>query len=135
MTANKKTFAQLTADMLTVPPVLKGTVPDAPIPAVTVKAAYSKHRRDDVLPLRSDTAETLRGYLAAKLPKAPVFRMPYGRKGAKLLRADLHAAGMLTRRAGLPTSTRSGTASSRTSPVRASNLPQRGTSPVIRPSL
>ncbi|NOT02910.1 MAG: hypothetical protein HOP29_20110 [Phycisphaerales bacterium] len=28
-------------------------------PTVTVRAAYSKHRRDDVLPLKRDTAQML----------------------------------------------------------------------------
>ncbi len=61
-------------------------------PTVTVEAAYSKHRRDDTLPLRCNTAETLGDYLADRLPVAKAFPMPTGNKGAAMLRADLEAA-------------------------------------------
>jgi len=64
---------------------------DGERPTVTVEAAYSKHRRDDVLPLRPETAATLREYTKGKLPTAAVFRMPLDR-GAKMLRLDLAAA-------------------------------------------
>lgn len=43
---------------------------------VTVDAAYSKSRRQDVLPLRHEMAELLRAHLATKLPQAPAFTMP-----------------------------------------------------------
>lgn len=43
---------------------------------VTVAAAYSKHRRDDTLPLRKDTANELRALISGKLPAAGVFNMP-----------------------------------------------------------
>ena len=56
---------------------------------VTVKAAYSKNRREAVLPLRKDTAAELEAFLAGKLPRAPVFSVP--RKTAEMLRADLAA--------------------------------------------
>ena len=45
-------------------------------PTVTVAAAYSKHRREDVLPLREETAQILAEYLALKLADAPAFPMP-----------------------------------------------------------
>jgi integrase len=54
---------------------------------VTVQAAYSKRKREDVLPLRPDTAAELRGFLSDKLPDARVFRVPD--KPVKMLRADL----------------------------------------------
>jgi len=59
---------------------------------VTVEAAYSKHRREDTLPLRKDTAAELRQYLANKLPTAQVFNIPD--KAAKMFRADLAEAGI-----------------------------------------
>ena len=54
---------------------------------VTIEAAYSKHRRQDVLPLRPDTAADLQYFLAGKMPDVQVFNMP--KKPAKMLRADL----------------------------------------------
>ena len=64
-------------------------------PTVTVAAAYSKHRREDVLPLRPDTAADLRDFLARKLPDAPAFAVPASRHAsAAMFRADLEAAGM-----------------------------------------
>jgi len=62
-------------------------------PTVTVEAAYSKHRREDVLPLRPDTAAELGAFLAVKSPAAQAFRPPKG-KLARMLRADLEAAGI-----------------------------------------
>jgi len=57
---------------------------------LTIRAAYSKHRRQDVLPLRPDTAAELQSFLAGKLPDVQVFNMP--KKPAKMLRADLAEA-------------------------------------------
>ena len=65
---------------------------DAQPPTVRVEAAYSKHRREDVLPLREDTAAVLAGYMAGRLPDVAAFRMPKTRMGAKMVRADLEAA-------------------------------------------
>jgi integrase len=42
-------------------------------PTVTVRAAYSKHRRDDVQPIPPDLAEALRPWVASKAPGRPVF--------------------------------------------------------------
>ena len=59
---------------------------------VTVDAAYSKRRRQDTLPLRSDLAEALAVHLAHKLPLAPALVIPKSDKTAEMLRADLDAA-------------------------------------------
>jgi len=61
-------------------------------PTVKVGAAYSKHRRDDVLPLRADTATALRGFLSNKLPAAPAFTLPPIQHLAEMFRGDLGAA-------------------------------------------
>ena len=53
----------------------------ATAPTVTVQAAYSKHRRDDTLPLRHETAAALKAYLADRLPDARAFPMPERRVG------------------------------------------------------
>jgi len=63
-------------------------------PTVTVAAAYSKRRRDDVLPLRRWTADLLAAFTDGRLPTAPVFRMPDKSRIADMLRADLAAAGI-----------------------------------------
>jgi integrase len=59
---------------------------------VKVKAGYSKHRREDELPLRLDTAIRLRGFLAGKLPGVQAFNVP--KRTAEMIRADLEAAGI-----------------------------------------
>jgi len=61
-------------------------------PTVRVAAAYSKHRREDVLPLRKDTTAELVAFLASKSPEASAFRLPS--KPAAMLRVDLKAAGI-----------------------------------------
>ena len=65
---------------------------DADSPTVTVAAAYSKHRREDVIQLRQDVADALRAHLVLKGPAASAFNVPA--KPAKMLRADLAAAGI-----------------------------------------
>ncbi len=60
---------------------------------VRVEAAYTKSGREDVLPLRQDTAALLERHTARRLPAAPVFNMWRG-KGAPMLRRDLRAAGI-----------------------------------------
>ena len=67
---------------------------DATPPTVFVLAAYSKHRREDVLPLRSDTAADLRAFLSGALPAAQAFHVPTRRNVAPMFRADLKAAGI-----------------------------------------
>ena len=56
---------------------------------VVVEAAYSKHRRRDVLHLRHDTIIELRAFVAGKLPMVLAFDMPD--KPAKMLKLDLAA--------------------------------------------
>ncbi len=65
-------------------------------PSVTVLAAYSKHRRDDVLPLRSDTANQLAGWKAEQKAneQSNIFAGFRVNKAAKMLRKDLEAAGI-----------------------------------------
>jgi integrase len=63
----------------------------AACPTVTVQAAYSKRRRQDVLPLRLDTAQQLRDFLKTVAPNEVAFKMPAGRF-ARIFRADLAAA-------------------------------------------
>ncbi len=61
-------------------------------PTVTVEAGYTKNGDRATLPLPLDLAADLRPLLAALPPKTPVFPLP--EKGAKMLRADLAAAGI-----------------------------------------
>lgn len=61
---------------------------------VTVLAAYSKHRRDDTLPLRPSTAAILGEYLLDMDPDKPVFQLPRREEMARVLRVDLGAAGI-----------------------------------------
>ena len=64
---------------------------DADPPTVTVQAAYSKHRRRDVQPIRRDLADLLGPWLEAKGQGGPVFGdMPA--KTARMMREDLAAA-------------------------------------------
>jgi len=65
---------------------------DGDRPTVRVAAAYSKHRREDMLPLRPDSAADLRDFLARKLPDALAFNLPKYRPLAEVLRDDLDAA-------------------------------------------
>ncbi|HOX40197.1 MAG TPA: site-specific integrase [Candidatus Brocadiia bacterium] len=63
------------------------------VPAtVTVSAGYSKHRHEDVLPLRQDILERLRIHLASRLPNCQAFDMPLGGVGAEMMREDLARA-------------------------------------------
>jgi integrase len=65
---------------------------DAQAPTVTVQAGYSKHRRQDVLPLRAETAADLADFLACKMPHSPAFDVPPNYDTADMLRFDLAAA-------------------------------------------
>jgi len=65
---------------------------DGERPTVTVAAAYSKRRRQDMLPLRPDTAADLRAFLACKLADALAFNPPKHRPLSEVLRDDLEAA-------------------------------------------
>ncbi len=57
---------------------------------VTVVAGYSKHRREDVLSIRPDTAELLQDFFHTKVPAASAFNIPS--RTADMLRADLDEA-------------------------------------------
>ncbi|MEZ5952208.1 MAG: site-specific integrase [Planctomycetaceae bacterium] len=61
---------------------------------VTVQAAYSKHRREDVLPVHPSLAEMLRPWLATKPPNKPVWPGSWAssKSGGKMLQRDLEAA-------------------------------------------
>ena len=63
---------------------------------LTVEAAYSKRRSEDVLPLRQATAKAVKAFLRASmtLPQAVVFKMPPGRVGGKMMQHDLGVAGI-----------------------------------------
>jgi integrase len=67
---------------------------DATPPTVTVEAAYSKHRRRDVQPIRPDVAEVMRGYLKGRPRGKPVWPGTWHDRAAEMLRNDLLAAGI-----------------------------------------
>ncbi len=56
---------------------------------VKVKAAYSKRRHEDTLPLRKDIAAELQSFVAGKLPSVQIFKVP--EKTADMLKVDLEA--------------------------------------------
>jgi len=66
---------------------------------MTVLAAYSKHRRDDTLPLRLDIAQLLAVWKAEQESdeQAKVFGAFRVNKAAKMLRKDLEVAGITYR--------------------------------------
>lgn len=61
-------------------------------PVVRIAAEHSKHRREDVLPLRPGTAIELQGLIACKMPTVPLFVMRPTINPAEMLRVDLRAA-------------------------------------------
>jgi len=65
---------------------------DADAPAITVKAAYSKRRRDDRQPVPPALADTIKPWLDRKVAGKPVFAMPSRYEVADMLRSDLDAA-------------------------------------------
>ena len=73
---------------------------DADPPTVTVRAGYSKRRREDVLPLPKDLAERLRPWIAEKSrvsgPTGPLWPGTWAknRRGAAMVRGDLAVAGV-----------------------------------------
>lgn len=64
------------------------------LPTVKVLAAYSKHRRDDTLPLLPATASMLGEYLMERDYTKTVFQFPRREELASVLRTDLEAAGI-----------------------------------------
>jgi integrase len=65
-------------------------------PTVTVLAGYSKHRRQDVLPLHLSLVESLRPWLAGKKPDTPIWPGTWarGKRAGKTLQRDLKVAGI-----------------------------------------
>jgi integrase len=61
---------------------------------VTVEAAYSKHRRQDTLPLRPDTVQEIKAFVSGKMPHTEAFNLPCKDNMVKMLRADLADAGI-----------------------------------------
>ena len=88
-------------------------------PTVTVKAAYSTHRREDVLPLHPSLVDLLRSWLASKRGCERVWpgNWTKGKQAGVMLKRDLKAAGISytwTRTVCTPISTPCVTRSSRT---------------------
>lgn len=67
---------------------------DADSPTVTLEAAYSKHRRKDVLPLHRDFVKEVRKWLVGVEPKELLFPGLGRRKTFKFIQVDLKAAGI-----------------------------------------
>jgi integrase/recombinase XerC len=67
---------------------------DSEPPTATVRAAYSKNRRESVQPLPPDVAAALRAYLAGRPVGEPVWPGSWADDGADMLRIDLEAAGI-----------------------------------------
>ena len=61
-------------------------------PSVTVEAAYSKHRREDQLPLRAAMADAMKVYLAGRAPSDRAFPTMPKTRGAEMLAEDLKKA-------------------------------------------
>jgi integrase len=58
-------------------------------PTITIEAGYSKHRRQDVQPIREDLAELLQGWVRGKPAGQPVFTIPDD--PAEMIRRDMSA--------------------------------------------
>ncbi|GMV23996.1 MAG: hypothetical protein AMXMBFR58_00270 [Phycisphaerae bacterium] len=65
---------------------------DTDPPTVTVSAAYSKHRREDVLPIRPALARDLTAYFDGAEKGKTAFAIPSESRVAGMLRGDLAAA-------------------------------------------
>ena len=63
-------------------------------PVITVAAAYSKRRREDVQPIRRELADALAAFCTDRDPSEPIFKLPYLANVARMLRRDLEAAGI-----------------------------------------
>jgi integrase len=72
---------------------------DAETPRVTVAAAYSKHRRQDVLPLHPQLVGLMRSWLEGKAPDAPLWpgKWAKGKQAGVMLKRDLERAGIAYR--------------------------------------
>ncbi len=67
---------------------------DARPPTITVEAGYSKHRRQDTLPIRESLAGQLRGVLGGAGDGERIFNMPPSTNTARMFRADLADVGI-----------------------------------------
>lgn len=69
---------------------------DADPPSIVVRAAYSKNRKEDVIPVRAHVAEALRGLLREQVSPftGPLFPLPGGQMLRAAIYADLRAAGI-----------------------------------------
>jgi integrase len=65
---------------------------DDDAPGVLLKAGSSKHRRDDLQPIRTDLAELLRKWLAGRDAQEPLWPGRWNEKAAAMLRCDLRRA-------------------------------------------
>jgi len=65
--------------------------------SVSVQACYSKHRRNDTLPLHPSLVARLRSWLPTKTGKVFPERWAATRSGAEMLRSDLKRAGIAYR--------------------------------------
>ena len=65
---------------------------DCPETTVTVRASYSKHKREDVLPLRADLADLVGYWLRDKPADQRLWPGAWWNKAAELVQADLVAA-------------------------------------------
>ena len=63
-------------------------------PKVTVQAAFSKHRREDVLPVHPELLRMLREWMPALPADAPLFPRLAGKKTWLMVRKDLERAGI-----------------------------------------
>ena len=64
---------------------------------VTIKAGYSKRRREDVLPLRANTSELLRAFFKGKMPSVKAFGgtlKQLTKRTSDMIKADLKDAGI-----------------------------------------
>jgi len=64
------------------------------LPTAAVAAAYSKRRRRDIQPLRSDLAALLREWLQGKAQRGKLWPGKWHENAAEMLRHDLDAAGI-----------------------------------------
>jgi len=67
---------------------------DGRTPTVTLEAAYSKHRRQDVLPLHPDLVIQLRDWVSELEPHTCLFPGLAGRKTFEMIKRDLKVAGV-----------------------------------------
>ncbi len=65
---------------------------DVPEATVTVRASYSKHKKEDVLPVRADLADVVRDWLRGKPAGQRLWPGGWWNKAAEMVRADLAAA-------------------------------------------